>query len=475
MFSGKEQMVLGLVVFIYFIFLFALSLFMKRKTKTYEDYNVAGRSVSFIPLMLTFIGTGVGGATLLGYMENGYTLGMREQWIHITMFFVVIVLALFLLKKIRKLGEKHHLVTVGDYTALRYGEKARIPTVISFLFSYCAMTGMQFVAIASILNLTIGLNLTVGIFIGWGLLTAKTYLGGLKAVIWQDVIQGTILTIGVILLFFIIIKDSSGWNTIVTNAQVENQEAMLDIFNITPTEILIYLLTLSFFQFIRQDVWQRIWAAKSLKTAQTSYWISMIIAVSIGAIVVAIGVFSRFGLNLGDIDPALVYYNVIGNVFPFPIVIIMIVALLAAVISTADSFFIAGSSSIVNDIIRPNIQDASQTKMLFYSRISVLIVSLIALLLALLIPGLVNLMVTGTAMAVSGLLAPVIFGMFWGKPTNIAGVTAMWLGLGSSVIWTLLGHPFNLHPIMIGLPLSIITLLIMTFATNKLNQNYLHT
>src|SRR5699024_12079762 len=94
---------------------------------------------------------------------------------------------------------------------------------------------------------------------------------------------------------------SSGWNTIVANAQVENQEAMLDIFNITTTEILIYLLTLSFFQFIRQDVWQRIWAAKSLKTAQTSYWISMIIAVSIGAIVVAIGVFSRFELKLGNI------------------------------------------------------------------------------------------------------------------------------------------------------------------------------
>src|SRR5690625_7901065 len=89
---------------------------------------------------------------------------------------------------------------------------------------------------------------------------------------------------------------------------------MLDIFNITHTEILIYLLTLSFFQFIRQDVWQRIWAAKSLKTAQISYWISMIIAVTIGAIVVAIGVFSRFELELGNIDPSLVYYHVIGNV-----------------------------------------------------------------------------------------------------------------------------------------------------------------
>src|SRR5699024_12573570 len=164
--------------------------------------------------MLTFIGTGVGGATLLGYMENGYTLGMREQWIHITMFFVVIILALFLLKKIRKLGEEHHLVTVGDYTALRYGEKARIPTVISFLFSYCAVTGMQFVAIASILNLTIGLNLTVGIFIGWGLLTAITYLGGLIAVIWQYVFQWTIFIIGVIILFLFFLNDTIGCTSI---------------------------------------------------------------------------------------------------------------------------------------------------------------------------------------------------------------------------------------------------------------------
>src|SRR5690625_595496 len=270
--------------------------------------------------------------------------------------------------------------------------------------------------------------------------------------------------------YFIIFKNSGGWGTVIANAQAENQAAMLYVFNITPTEILIYLLTLSFFQFIRQDVWQRIWAAKSLKTAQTSYWISMIIAVALGAIVVAIGIFSRFELNLGDIDPTLVYYHVINDVFPFSFVILMIVALLAAVISTADSFFIAGSSSIVNDIIKPNIQDTSQINLLFYSRISVLIVSLVALLLALMIPGLVNLMVTGTAMAVSGLLAPVILGMFWEKPTNIAGVTAMWIGLGSSVIWTLLSHPFNLHPIMIGLPLSLVTLLIVTFTTQNLKR-----
>ena len=75
MFSGEERILLSIIVSIYFVFLILLALYMNKKTKTYEDYNVAGRSVSFFPMLLTFIGTGVGGSTLLGYMENGYSLG----------------------------------------------------------------------------------------------------------------------------------------------------------------------------------------------------------------------------------------------------------------------------------------------------------------------------------------------------------------------------------------------------------------
>ena len=139
MFDGNERIILSVIVFVYFILLILLALYINRKTKTYEDYNVAGRTVSFFPLILTFIGTGVGGSTLLGYMENGYSLGMGQQWIHITMFTCVIIFALFVLNRVRSLGETYKMVTIGDYTALRYGEEARIPTVISILFSYCAM------------------------------------------------------------------------------------------------------------------------------------------------------------------------------------------------------------------------------------------------------------------------------------------------------------------------------------------------
>src|SRR5699024_11738144 len=102
------------------------------------------------------------------------------------------------------------------------------------------------------------------------------------------------------------------------------------------------------------------------------------------------------GLNLTGFDPTFIYYYVIEDVFPFSIVIIMIIVLLAAVISTADSFMIAGSTSIVNDLIRPNVKNNTQKQLLLYSRFSVLIVSIISFVLSLTIRGLVNFILTGT-------------------------------------------------------------------------------
>ncbi len=467
MFSVAESLTLKIVIAIYFLLLLVMTIFLGRKVKTYEDYNIASRNVSMFPLILTFVGTGVGGATLLGYTENGRVLGMGQMWIHITMLFAVIVLASLFLKRIRLIGEEYNMVTIGDFTALKYGETARIPTAISFLFAYCSMTGMQFVAIASILNLTIGLNMTLGIIIGWLFLSFKTYIGGLKVVVWQDVIQGLLLTVGIFILLIGVLQQSGSYSQMIINADSMGEKAMLSVMNITPKEILIYLLTLACYQFIRQDVWQRIWAAKSLNTAKNAYWISMVIAILLGAITILIGIYSKYGLHLEVEETSLTFYYVVQSVFPFSLVIFMIVILLAAVISSADSFFIAGSSSVANDIIKPNVKTKDDKKMLKYSRFSVVIVSVISLIMALTIPGLVNLMVTGTAMSVSGLLVPVTAGLFMKRVSKEAGLYSMWVGLITAVIWQILSHPFGLHPIMIGLPVSLIVFILVSKMNKK--------
>lgn len=473
MFDASQRMILAIVIVVYFFFLILVSLYFNRKTKTYEDYNVAGRSVSIFPIILTFVGTAVGGSTLLGYMENGYLMGMGQQWLNIGSFITGIILATFMLKKIRKIGQKNNMITVGDYTAYRFGEPARLPTVISMLIAYAAVTGMQFVGLATVLKLTLGINISLAIIIVWIFLTIKTYFGGLKSVIWQDALHGTVQTIGIVVLVIVVLVASGGWGNISDYASSTNNGGMLSLFNISPGEVLVYVFTIGAYQLVRQDIWQRFWAAESLKTSLNGFWISITLSLIIGLLTVIIGIIGKFGLKLTDVDPQLIYYGIVEDVFPFPMVIIMIITVLVTVISSADSFFISGATSIVNDLIRPRMKEFNDKKMLFYSKISVVIVSVIALLFALMIPELVELWVTGTAMLVSGLLAPVIIGMYWNKVTKRAGVLSMWFGLGSAVIWQIMGQPFDVQPVFIGLPISIIVLLIVTiFDNSQQNESY---
>src|SRR5699024_4588999 len=253
MFSQQEGMLIGIIFFFYFIFLFLVSLVISRNIKTYDDYNVAGRSVSIFPLILTFVGTAVGGSTLLGYMENGYLLGMGQQWLNIGTLITGTIMIVFLIKRIRKLGDKHNMVTIGDFTALRYGEAARLPTVISMLVAYCAITGMQFVAIATILNLTTGLDMTTGIIISCILVTIKTYFGVHKSVSWQDAFHGTVQTLGVVTLFVVILIVAGDFKEVSEYANSLGDSDALSLLGIAPSEVFIYVLTIGGYQLVRQD------------------------------------------------------------------------------------------------------------------------------------------------------------------------------------------------------------------------------
>src|SRR5699024_9556879 len=138
----------------------------------------------------------------------------------------------------------------------------------------------------------------------------------------------------------------------------------------------------------------------------------------------------------------------------------MLIALLATVISTADSSFLPGSSSIVNDISRTRLKSPTATSLLRWSTVAVLTTSAVAYLMPLSIPDLIALCSVATPMPVSGLLAPVIVGLFWKGGSRRAGVRAMWSGLVVAVAWQLLGQPWGWHPVFVGLPIAILVLVL---------------
>jgi len=405
----------------------------------------------------------VGGATLLGFMTDAYKLGAGRIWLVLSLTISVIILNLFFLKRLRRLGEKHTLYTVGDYAAVRYGPFARYPALIGNICAMAALTGLQFVAIATVLNLLFGIDRSVGIVIGFVFLTLKSYLGGLTAVIWTDAIQGTIQTVGILALCVVVYIASGGWDAIHANAVEQGQQAMLSIVGVGPAEIFIPLLTIGMAVLVRQDKWQRIWAARDIKTTVRAYWCSVGLVLITGGSIVAIGTMANLGLGLSPDNPALIYYQVIQATLPPAFFILMLVVLIATILSCGDSFLIAGSTTLVSDLVRTRVGDASDHKMLRYSRLSVIAMGVMSLGLAMAVPRLVDLWVTGSAILASGITVPVLAGIYWSRPDDRAGVASMWTGLVVAIVWQVAGHPLGLHPVFVGLPACIFVFVVLAF------------
>ena len=74
MFTSSENSLLAIILLVYFIFLIVFAYLVNRGVKTYEDYSVAGRTVGTFPMILTLVGTAIGGSILLGYITNGYII-----------------------------------------------------------------------------------------------------------------------------------------------------------------------------------------------------------------------------------------------------------------------------------------------------------------------------------------------------------------------------------------------------------------
>lgn len=454
MFSPTESLVLSVLVVMSAAALLGLSWHFYRRIHTYDDYNVAGRSTTLFPLICTLVGTAVGGSTLLGFMSAGFQSGIGQIWLPGAITVTGVLLLLFFVSRIRAWGERHNMVTLADFMVRRYGPAARLPTVISMIAAYAAITGMQFVAIGTVLQLVFGLDLAAGIVITWLVLTAKTWLGGLKAVIWSDAILGALQTVGIFFLLAVVWVAARNQGGIADSAHLSDNPGFLSVFGISPSELFVYLMTIGGYQFVRQDLWQRFWAADSARTAYGGYVVAVIFTMAIGGAAVLIGAFARLGLDVSVENPDLVYYAVLQDTLPFALVTAMILVLLATVVSCADSFFIAGASSISHDVLRPIFGISDDSRLLRLSRHAVILMSLIALGLALYAPNLVAIWILGSAMLVCGVLVPAMAALLFDELDPRAAVASMWVGLVSAAIWQALGQPFGIHPVFIGLPLA---------------------
>jgi SSS family solute:Na+ symporter len=316
-------------------FFYALSISSKETTR--DGYFLASRKLRFFPLMMTFVATLIGGGSTLGAAEEAYTHGFIIFLYPIGGTVGLILVALFLGKKLQKLK----ITTMAQILEKAYQSSLlrKLASLLSILALFSIFVAQIVATRKFLLSLGISSDLTLIGF--WLIVSLYTAWGGLKAVAYTDVIQG-LFFISVLTISFLYTKDSLQLN--ILDHLFFHQDYDIQKY-------VSWLLMPMLFMLMEQDMALRILGAKNAKTIRSSALFAAFLSLIITFVPICFGASARFAnLNM-PLGSSVLICTISNSMHPI-LASFVGSSIMAAIVSTADSQLNAISSNIACDFFK---------------------------------------------------------------------------------------------------------------------------
>jgi SSS family solute:Na+ symporter len=412
-----------LIFIVYMLVVLGIGIYFLRKNKNADDYYVGGRSINSSVLGLSVVATDVGGGFSIGLGGLGFLMGLSGSWMLFTGLLGAWLSAVFLIPKASKLSKRLKLYTFPQLFEFFYSPRVALLAGIISAIGYIGFTSSQLLAGAKLASATFeGLNMNTALIFMGVIAVTYTAMGGLKAVIYTDVVQWIILLSGLILIGIPLgYQTIGGMEAIRATLPAE----FLKLNNIGWATILNWAVTIIPIWFVGMTLYQRIYASRSPKEAQKAWYIAGAFEWPVMAFMgVILGLFARvafeqdmfasLGFASGEmIDAEMGLPLLLRAILPVGLMGLMMAAYFSAVMSTADSCIMAASGNIESDILK-NIKPLPKSKRgrLIQSQLITLAIGLLGLLIALRMENVLDLMLHSYAFMVSGLFVPVLGAFF---------------------------------------------------------------
>ena len=200
------------IIVLYFFAVIGIGFYLKRYTKTGEDFFLAGREMTAWVAGLSFLAANLGSLELMGWAASAYQYGiLATHWYWIgaipAMLFLGIVMIPFYY-----ISKTH---SVPGYLKLRYGEPARAFSAISFGFMTVLMSGINMYSMALVLKVVLGWDIHFSIWVSSITVAVYVGLGGLLSAIFNEVLQFVLIWLGALLISIIGLMEAGGWSGMV--------------------------------------------------------------------------------------------------------------------------------------------------------------------------------------------------------------------------------------------------------------------
>ncbi len=453
------------IFILYMVAMLGVGFYFLKKNKSQEDYYVGGRGMSSIHIGLSVVATDVGGGFSIGLGGLGFLIGLSGSWMLFTGIIGAWISALVLIPIIYPLAKKHHFLSFPEVLNHFYDTKVALLAGIISLIGYIGFTSSQVLAGAKLAAATFpSISIIDAVLMMGVVVIGYTVLGGLKAVIYTDTVQWIILMVGLILvgipLGFVKV---GGWEAI----RMYLPDHFLSLNNITFVQFFNWLITIVPIWFVGMTLYQRIYAAKDVKTAKKAWFVAGLFEWPImafmgitlgllGRVAFEQGMFTEFGYAPGSpIDEEIGLPLLLTHIFPVGLMGLLMSSYFSAIMSTADSCLMAASGNFTTDILRLS---KSNSKSIKYSQLATLVIGILAIILATMMQNVLDLMLYSYAFMVSGLFVPVLGTLFLRNPSSKAALFSMLFGgittLG--LILSKLDLPYGLDANFFGITLSAI-------------------
>lgn len=423
-----------LTVFAYLLFLFFIGLRLTRKLKSKEDFLVAGRTLTAPVLVGTLLATWIGSGDIFSVSDlsynHGYSslIGSAGGWLGIIIVF-------FIAGKVRRFGQ----FTVPDILEARYNKWARILATITTIIAYVTIVSYQFRGGGWVLNIiTDGkIPIKTGIVVVAVFVITYTLLAGMISVAYLDIFNGLIMIGGILLALPFLIHHVGGMEYIMANVTPREHPIL---GNMSLVQAMGYFVPTFLLALGNGNMYQRFFSAKDEREAKRSVigWVVGVIILGVTLQSLAVAGSSYFkGLEAREAGKIILLVAHKG--VPVAVGCALLAAIVAIIISTANSFLLVPATNLIRDIyqrfIKPDLEDK---KMIFYSRIFVIILGLISYSLISFFPRILDAAYAAYTVYGAGITPALVAVFFWKRATVAGGVLSILGGMTTTVLWEII-------------------------------------
>ena len=434
------------------------------KEDTTDDYLVAGRGMNPALAALSAVSTWNSGYMFIGFIGFTYTMGYSIIWIGLGSMIGQIVAWIWLYKFIQQSAKERDVRSLSSLVSNVTGSpEAKLAAVLSVLF-LAVYAAAQLTSGGKALYVMLGWSEVIGILIGFVLVVAYCYAGGIRASIWTDAAQSSVMIIGSSLLCYVAMQEVGGISGL--HEGLESQNANLT--SMVPAD-LNFGVSLWIFAFFlgglsvagQPQVVTRVMTLATDQDRKTAMLWFFAWQTPFLLIMVIIGLASRVVFTGADFDPELgLPMLAMETLGPFWVGLIL-ASIFAATMSTADSQVLACTAAFTDDVMPQISQDHKKTK------IVTLVIAAFATAISifgLYVPGgdSVFALVVLAVYGLGSIFVPILIIRWAGYEPDTNHTMAMMLAaLFTVILWSVSGFGDDIFPSVPGMGAAFITHFVM--------------